>query len=244
MQNIFLFISTLLAYFIKAITGFGNTLVMGSLFSFVVPNKLTTPIDLVFSLPTNIFIVWRERKNISLKVVLPLSIMLLIGIIPGTLLLKTGSDWFLKSALGLVVVAMAIEMLTRKPAKNTDKKGNRVFLVFIGIVSGILAGMYGIGAPLVAYISRTTDNRNQFRGNICCVFLVDNVFRFFLYWFTGILNKEIVFLTLILSPAVILGMIMGIKIDSKIKEETVKRIVISLLIISGTMLFLKSLIYR
>ena len=36
MQNIFLFISTLLAYFIKAITGFGNTLVMGSLFSFVV----------------------------------------------------------------------------------------------------------------------------------------------------------------------------------------------------------------
>lgn len=240
MQNTFLFISTLLAYFIKGITGFGNTLVMGSLFSFVVSNKLTTPVDLIFGIPTNTYIVWRERKNISLKVVIPLSFMLLVGIIPGTFLLKVGNDRLLKSILGIVVVGMAFEMLTRKPTENKTKKNNHIFLVIIGIISGILAGLYGIGALLVAYISRTTDNKSEFRANICCVFLVDNIFRFFLYLYTGILNKEIFLLTLLLSPAVFIGMMIGVKVDSKMKEETVKKAVIALLIISGTVLLLKS----
>lgn len=244
MQNIFLFISTLLAFFIKGITGFGNTLVMGSLFSFAVSNKLTTPIDLILGLPTNIYIIWRERKNISLKIVVPLSIMLLCGIIPGTFLLKLGNDWLLKLIFGIVVIGMALEMLTRKSVKNEDGKNNPVFLMMIGVASGILAGLYGIGALLVAYISRTTDNKNQFRGNICFVFLVDNIFRFFLYLFTGILNKEVFFLALFLSPAVFLGMIIGIKVDSNINENAVKKSIIILLILSGAILIIKSLLYH
>ena len=244
MQNIFLFISTVLAYFTKGITGFGNTLVMGALFSFMVSNKLTTPVDLIFSIPTNIYMVWRERKSISLKVVIPLSIMLLVGIIPGTLLLKVGNDRILKSILGIVVVAMGLEMLTRKSSKNETKKNNIVFLLIIGVISGILAGLYGIGALLVAYISRTTDNKSAFRGNICCVFLVDNIFRFILYLFTGILNKEVLMLTLFLSPAVLLGMIIGIKVDSNMKEETVEKSVIALLIISGMALIVKNYYFQ
>jgi uncharacterized membrane protein YfcA len=242
MQNLFLFCATLAAYLIKAITGFGNTLVMGSLFSFVVANRITTPIDLVFSIPTNMYMVWKERKSISLKVVIPLSIMLLMGIIPGTFLLKLGSDWILKTILGVVIVGLAIEMLTRKPDSGEVKKTNPLFLVSIGIVSGILAGMYGIGALLVAYISRTTNNRSAFRGNICCIFLVDNIFRFFMYLYTGILTKEVFMLALILSPAVIIGMLVGGKLDSHMKDETVRKTVITLLLVSGTTLFIKSLI--
>lgn len=242
MQNIFLFISALFAYFIKGITGFGNTLVMGPLFSFVISNRLITPVDLLLSIPTNIYIVWRERKNISMKVVIPLSIMLLAGIIPGTFLLKVGNDWILKSILGVIIVGIAIEMLTRKPNISGTTKTNPILLIFIGIMSGILAGLYGIGVLLIAYISRTTDNKSEFRANICCVFLVDNIFRFFLYLYTGILNKEAFSMTLFLLPAVIIGMMIGVKVDSNMKEETVKKSVVVLLIISGTVLFLKSIL--
>ncbi|WP_315068508.1 sulfite exporter TauE/SafE family protein [uncultured Clostridium sp.] len=244
MQNLFLFISALIAYFIKGITGFGNTLVMGSLFSFVISNKLTTPIDLILGIPTNIYIVWRERKNISRKIVVPLSLMLLCGIIPGTFLLKSGDDWLLKSIFGIIIICMAFEMLTKDSIKNKGDKNNPIFLAIIGVTSGILAGLYGIGALLVAYISRTTDNKNQFRANICCVFLVDNIFRFFLYWFTDILNKEVFLLALFLSPAVFLGMFIGVKVDSNMKEETVNKSVIALLIISGIVLIIKSLLYH
>lgn len=242
MQNIFLFIATLIAYFVKGITGFGNTLVMSPLFSFVVSNKITTPIDLILSIPTNAYIVWRNRKSLSLRIVLPLSLMLLAGVIPGVFLLKVGNDWLLKAVLGIVVIGMSIEMLTRKSTQSTKKGRSTILLVIIGVLSGILAGLYGIGALLVAYINRTTDNRSEFRANICCVFLVDNVFRFILYCFTGILNKEVFYLGLLLSPAVILGMIIGLKVDARMKEATVKKTVIALLIVSGTTLLIKSIL--
>jgi hypothetical protein len=47
-------------------------------------------------------------------------------------------------------------------------------------------------------------------------------------------------MALCLSPAVIIGMIIGVKVDSKMEEETVKKSVIALLIASGMILFLKS----
>lgn len=239
-----LFVFTFIAFFVKGITGFGNTLVMGPLFSFTASNRLITPVDLLFSIPTNAFMAWKERKSISLKVVAPLSLMMLAGIIPGVFLLKTGDDWILKSVLGVVVIGMAVEMLTRRPASDGTKKSSPALLLVIGLVSGVLAGVYGIGALLVAYVSRTTKDRSGFRANICCVFLADNLFRFFLYWATGILNREAFFMALSLSPAVILGMLAGIRIDLKLSEKTVKHLVIILLIVSGTILFLKSVIFK
>jgi uncharacterized membrane protein YfcA len=120
----------MLAYFVKGITGFGNTLVMGSLFSFAVSNRLTTPLDLLFSIPTNTFIAWRERKNISLKVVIPLSLMLLAGILPGTFLLKTGNDRILKAGLGIVIVGIAIEMFCRHQGPRQVKADIRTVPIF------------------------------------------------------------------------------------------------------------------
>lgn len=240
MQNVFLFLSTMLAYIVKGITGFGNTLVMDSLFSFAVSNRLTTPIDLLFSIPTNAYIAWRERKNISLKVVIPLSLMLLAGILPGTFLLKTGDDRILKAGLGIVIIGIAFEMLFSKPKYETNKKANPILLTVIGIVSGILAGLYGIGALLITYINRTANNKNQFRGDICCIFLVENLFRFMLYLYSGILSMEILRLALFLAPAVLLGMIIGVKADTKMNEEAVRKVVIILLIASGVALLVKN----
>ena len=260
MQNLFLFFATLFAFFIKGITGFGNTLVMASLYSFVVPNRLTTPVDLLVSIPTNAFIVWRERKSISLKIVLPLSFMLLAGIIPGTLLLKFGQDWLLKTVLGVVLIGLAVEMLTRKAVmkklenerserQNLDnlhsgsgkKKNRQIILAFIGVLSGILAGLFGIGALLVAYINRTTANKNEFRGNICCVFLVENLFRVVYYASVGILTKEILFFTAMILPALFIGMVAGIRLDAGLKDSVIQKAVIGILLLSGVSLILQNL---
>ena len=97
---------------------------MGSLFSFVVSNRITTPVDLLISIPTNAYIVWRERRSISLKAVIPLSFLLLAGVIPGIYLLKFANDWILRSTLGIVVMGMIIGIkvdskMNDKMVKNT-----------------------------------------------------------------------------------------------------------------------------
>ena len=61
-----LFIITLLAYFVKGLTGFGNTLVMNSLLSLFKENRFITPIDLMLSIPTNTYMAW---KNLALLII-------------------------------------------------------------------------------------------------------------------------------------------------------------------------------
>lgn len=239
-ENIYLFIVVFASFFVKGITGFGSTLVMAPLFSFVVSNRFTTPVDLLICIPTNAFLVWKYRRSINFKTVVPLAVMLLAGVIPGIMLLKAGNDLILKLILGVVVIALGIEMLYRKPQQKEPGKENKLLLVIIGLASGVLAGMYGISAFLVAYISRTSLDRGQFRANLCSLFLVDNIFRLFWYSATGIMTVEIIRFTFFIAPAVVLGMYIGTKVDTGLKEETVRKATIYLLVISGVMLLVRS----
>lgn len=243
-RYLFFFFAAALAFFVKGVTGFGNTLVMTPLFSFVAPNRLTTPVDLLLGLPANAYMAFRERKHISVKIVVPLSLLLIVGIIPGAFLLKTGNDWALKSALGIAVAAMAVEMALRRPGGAGERRVHPAALAFIGIVSGVLCGLYGIGALLVAYVSRTTDTMGAFRANLCCVFFIENIFRLGIYLFTGIMSAEALLLSLALLPAAGLGLFLGIKAGARLNQATAKKAVVALLVASGAVLFVSNAFFH
>lgn len=242
MEYALLFLFTFIAYFVKAITGFGDTLVMNSLFSFTVPNSVTTPVNLLLSIPANAAMTVKNRKNLSLKIILPLSLTLFIGVLPGTFLLTHMSSWVLKAVLGFVLILLALEMLTRKADPNA--KANPAVMVAVGILSGLLCGLFGIGALLAAFISRTTDTKSRYRGNLCCIFLLENIFRFFVYLSTGVFTASIFKLTAIVLPAMALGLLVGAKADVKLKETTVKKATIYLLMISGAFLCVQNLLFH
>ena len=233
-------IAVILAFIIKGMCGFANTLVFSTIISFKTNNINITPVELIVGYPSNIFIAWKERKWISAKVCIPLSILVIIGSIPGVLFLKNGNTQLLKTLFGFAVVLLGIEMLFRERRK-VKKKSSKISLVIIGILSGILCGLFGIGAFLVAYISRTIENQDQFRGNICVVFLVENSFRIILYSLTGILNVTIFKRALLLIPFMIIGLSIGILLSKKVSEKMVKRVVIILLILSGMALIINNI---
>ncbi len=237
----YLLFAVFIAYFIKGITGFGNTLIMAPLFSFVISNRITTPVDLLFSLPTNAYIVWRERNHIRLKIIFPLMIMLALGAVPGVLFLKLAEDHLLKAMLGIVIAGVGLEMLWRHRI-HSSATGNKAVLIATGLISGLLSGLYGIAAPIIAYVNRMTSGRNEFRANICSVFLFDNLFRLISYIIAGIMSPEVIQYALILIPGVIAGMAIGVRVDLKLKENTVKYLIIFLLVASGFVLFMKNLL--
>ena len=71
-------IATVVAYFIKGLCGFANTLVFTTILSFGTPNVNISPIDLLIGYPTNLILTWENRK----KVYLPLIALVIIGSIP------------------------------------------------------------------------------------------------------------------------------------------------------------------
>lgn len=238
-QTITLFIITLLAYFIKGITGFGNTLVMNSLLSFFQENRFITPVDLLLSVPANIYWAWKNRQYIHFKTVIPLSIAVIIGNIPGILFLSTGPDHFLKVILGTVLVFIAIEMFLRKTANNHHSFHLSV-LGLLGVISGVLMGLFGIGALLAAVINRFTENRNDYRGNLCFVFVIDNIFRCIGYWWRSMITWRILGIALLLLPAAGLGMWFSTKLDFHLSEVHIRRGILILLTISGILLMISN----
>ncbi len=230
-------LATFIAFWVKGISGFANSLIFGSIMSFRTNTVNITPMDLLLNVPANSYFVWKERKSVSLKVVAPLSLLMLAGSIPGVLWLSVGDAVLIKILFGFVVIGIAVEMYLRE--RNPKKqKSSKALLIFIGLLAGICAGLFGISAMLAAYITRTTDNMEAFRGNICAVFLVDNAFRFILYMATGIMTLDSLTLAISLSPFMVLGLASGVFFSRFVSEKTVKNIVVGVLFLSGVLLIL------
>ena len=227
--------ATLLSYFIKGLCGFANTLVFTSILSFTENNRSISPVDLVLGYPTNLILVLKERKSIRWKLCLPLAALVLLGNIPGIFFLKNMDTELIKRFFGIVTILLGIEMLFREfyPKKM---KQSKLLLIFIGILSGILCGLYGIGALLSAYISRVTEDMSSFKANICLVFLIEGTFRIILYTVNGIITPDIVKQAILVYPAMLLALCLGIFSGKFLRERYIKLFVIVLLIISGFLL--------
>lgn len=222
------------AYFVKGLCGFANTLVFSTILSFSTNNVNISPVELVLGLPSNIMISYKERKSVQWKVCLPLAGLVLLGDIPGILLLKNTNTQVIKGIFGFVIIAIWVEMLLREYMRKTKK--SQLLLITVGILSGILCGLYGIGALLAAYMGRVTDNSSSFKGNLCIVFLIDNLFRLVMYGVTGIITLATLKQSVVLFPFMALGLFLGMKGSSFLDEKKIKKLVIIMLILSGVSL--------
>lgn len=86
---------------------------------------------------------------------------------------------------------------------------------------------------MAAYVGRVTKNNSAFKSNLCVVFLVENTFRIVLYTVMEILTWEVLKDAMLLLPAMLLGLFLGMESGKHLKESIVKRAVIILLIFSG-----------
>lgn len=114
-------------------------------------------------------------------------------------------------------------------------------MAFIGIIAGLLCGIYGIGAFLSAYVSRVTKDTQSFKANICVIFFIENTYRLVLYSILGIMTLSSVKSALLLSPFALLGLALGIWSSHYLDEKLAKKIIIIVLMVSGIALAVTNL---
>ncbi len=237
---IFWIIATLCAFYVKGLCGFANTLVFTSILSFGNANINISPIELILGYPTNLIISFKERKSIDLKICLPLAAMVIVGSTAGGFFLKNADVSVVKIFFGALIIVIGIEMLLREISSKKAKQ-SRILLTIIGVLSGFLCGLYGVGALLGAYIGRMTDDSKAFKGNICLVFVIENSFRIIMYSLYGIITMEALKTAAFLAPFMLVGLGAGMLSARVIDDIIVKRIVIVMLIVSGIALILTNM---
>ncbi|MBP5249548.1 MAG: sulfite exporter TauE/SafE family protein [Lachnospiraceae bacterium] len=233
-------LATVLAYFVKGLCGFANTLVFTSILSFGTTNINISPVELLIGYPSNIILTWKNRKKLDKKIFIPLIVLVLLGSIPGAFLLKTVDPRYVKIVLGVVIILLGVEMLLRDRDILKFRESKAVLFI-IGLISGVLCGMFGIGALLAAYVGKVTDNSDGFKANMSIVFIFENTFRIVLYSVLGIITLSGIKYALMLLPLMLLGLFLGMKSSSVLKEKTVKTLVVVFLIISGIMMIVTNL---
>lgn len=224
-------VATVCAFFIKGLCGFANTLVFTTILSFGHNNISISPVELLLGYPTNVIMAWKERKSIQWRMCIPLAVLVILGMIPGALFLKNVDTKTVKSIFGVVIIVVALEMLLRQHAGQTRQ--SKMLLGVLGILSGFLCGLYGIGALLGAYVSRVTDDSSSFKANICVVFFVENTVRMVLYGMWGILTLESLKQVVVLIPFMLVGLFLGIWSGQRVNDRIAKKLVLILLIVSG-----------
>lgn len=234
-------LAVLVGYFVKGIAGIGNTLVVTAAMAYTRTNAEITPVELLLCVPTNLQLAWQNRRHINWRLAIPPLCMVLAGDVVGVLLLKNVNVDALKVVFGAVLIVLGIEMLWRELRGVPAGKTHPAALLALGVTAGVLCGLFGAGALLAAYFARVTDDDKVYKGSMCMIFAVENLFRVVVCSVTGLLTLETVRIAAILALPMLVGLFAGMKLSGRMNAKLMRIVIIVMLMLSGLPLLLTNL---
>jgi len=233
----------LFIFFISAVlqglTGFGFSILAVPLITLFISPKTAVPVLLIYSMIINIVILYSVRKAVNPK---KIWILLAAGIISmplGTHLLVIMNENLLKVFIGFMILIFGTLLLIGYRKKFANEKRA---MIPVGLISGILGGSISIsGPPIILFLSNQNADKDTFRGNLAAYFFILNIFTVPVYYFSGLLTKEVWNYSLTFLPGLLIGVIIGNLLSHKIKDDHFRRLTLILLILMGTLSILSGL---
>jgi len=164
-----------------------------------------------------------------------------VGILVGVYAGKDMDETLFRRIMAVIIILTVVIMLVLEFRKNVAIPANKLFAAGMGLVSGFTTMLGNLaGAFSNIYFLAMRMSKNDFIGTAAWLYLVVNLFKLpfqIFYW------KNITLATLqtdlYLLPALLIGFWAGVKIVSKIKDDSYRKIVILLTLIGAVFIFLK-----
>jgi uncharacterized membrane protein YfcA len=164
-----------------------------------------------------------------------------IGVLIGVYVGKDLNEIIFRRIMAVIIIVSVIIMITLEFRKKITLPDNKLFAASMGLVSGFTTMLGNLaGAFSNIYFLAMRMPKNNFIGTAAWVFLVINFFKLpfqIIYWkniTTYSLQTD-----LVLLPALILGFWAGVKIVSRIKDDSYRKVVIILTLIGAIVIFLR-----
>ncbi len=226
-----------LATYVQTVTGFAlGMIIMGAVTGLgLAPIAFTSAIVSLLAL-TNCTIALRTgHRHIDKKAVAIALLGLLPAMVIGVLLLEslsTAASHWLQLLLGVAIVYCGIA-IALKPEPLKQRSSTKSFL-FSGILGGAFGGLFAIaGPPLVYQFYRQPISLAAIRNSLLCMFAAMNLSRTCFIGYQGKLSEQILILSLLSLPVVVLVTAFGQRFPPPFSDNTMRRIAFSLLICIG-----------
>jgi len=232
---------TFLATLVRSTFGFGESLVAVPLLSIFMPVSLAVPLSVLISVLVALVVVVQDHRQIHFKSARWLIVSALPGIPIGLLILVYGNEIWVKTILGLFIIAYSLYALYGSNRLRLDEE-SKPWLLLCGFLSGVLGGAYGInGPPLVVYGNMRKWTPKQFRATLQGYFLPASLAGIIGYLAKGMITYQLGQYFLLTVPAIIPAIFLGRYFNHKLKEEFFKYVYFGLLVIGLLLIVLSGL---
>jgi uncharacterized protein len=226
-------VATFLAALVAGMAGFAFGLVAAAVWLHVLTPLQTTTLIVAFGLIVQGYSVWKLRRALKIRRLLPFLIGGAIGLPAGVELLRWASADALRVAIGVFLIFFSLYSLAR-PQFRPISAGGRLADGGVGVLSGILGGATGFGGILPTIWSNIRgwpkdEQRAVFQPTGVAIFLGTAL----CLGGAGTVTQDTVRLFIIGLPALLLGSWLGLRLYGRLDEAGFRRVVLALLLVSG-----------
>lgn len=164
-----------------------------------------------------------------------------VGILIGVYVGKDLDETVFRRIMAVIIVLTIAIVIALEFRKTAAMPGNKLFAAGMGLVSGFTTMLGNLaGAFSNIYFLAMRMPKNNFIGTAAWVFLVVNLFKLpFQVFYWKNITVSTLYTDMLLLPALIAGFWAGVKIVSRIRDESYRKIVIVLTLIGAVFIFLK-----
>jgi uncharacterized membrane protein YfcA len=227
------------AALVAGLAGFAFGLVAAAAWLHILTPLQTTTLIVVFGLVVQGYSVWLLRHALRFERLWPFLLGGILGVPLGAELLRSADPAHVRWTVGVLLVAFVIYSVLR-PAAVAPAAGGRVADGAVGVLSGVLGGITGLGGilPTVWCALRgwpKDQQRAVFQPVAVAMFLAT------IAWLggSGSISPDTLQLIALGLPAVLLGVWAGVKLFGRLDEAGFRKVVLALLFASGVALLLR-----
>ena len=228
--------------FISGFAGFGFALVVSGIWFAALPAYLVPPLVVLSATAGQLTGLAKLAKHISWPKAWPLIWAGILGIPIGTALVAYGAPERVKLIVGVFLIAYTLWQFMARRSVPQIRVSGLIWDRIIGFLGGILGGLAGLSGalPVVWYQMRglpPAEQRARYQPYNLAILALSTVSMLAF----GQLTSEVLRLSLVSMPIVILGALAGVWMFDRVTAKGFKRAVLTLLLISGIMILVQSL---
>jgi len=229
------------AGFVQGLSGFAFGLVAMSFWAWTVEPRLAAGLAVFGALTGQVIAAFSVRRGFNLKLLLPFLIGGLAGIPIGVAVLPRLDVQLFKTILGMLLVVWCPVMLFARHLPAI-RFGGHAADGAIGLIGGVMGGIGGFtGAIPTLWCTLRQMEKDTQRSIIQNFNLATLAFTMAAYVATGTVTRAMLPMFAVVAPAMLIPTLLGARLYIGISEATFRRIVLSLLTVSGVALLASSL---
>lgn len=223
-----------LATLSQTVVGFGAPLISMPFMIVWLGAKTATPLSALVGLLTSVFVLIYYRSHFNLQAVIKLLAAAVIGVPVGTYLLNLVDARSLKILLGVIVIGYALYSLA---SPKLPKLQGKFWEYIFGFFAGIMGGALNTSGPIVViYASFKQWKPEEFRSNLQGFFIVTNIVIMVSHYLSGNLDSQFAANVGWAIGGMLVAIVVGLVISSRVNEKIFRTLVIIVLIASGIQL--------